>query len=372
MMMADGGNTSSTVNELSNLWGETVDLMVCESCDWRYVLPQGVLPQRCPNCFNGDLKLLTPGPEIQTVCSRPPESYLPFSVSMERVLQNIQEFASGPWFAPADLNPATLRQRLKRVYWPMWLVDCNVRAAWEAEAGYDYEVVSHQDRYSDSQAGWTSQEIKETRVRWEPRAGRLERSYTNIPAPALEGHRQLVNRVRRFQLEQAQPYSQDALRQAFVRVPDRSVEDAWPDAAPAVQDAAADECRKAANAEHIRQFQWTPDYQNLNWTLLLLPVFTTYYLDDDQKPQQILIHGQNGYLSGVKRASMKRAQKTALYIAIAAMVVFVLSLLVSGIGLVIPPLLAVGGIGIVAAVLLGAGAIMPLAIAWQVNRSAKD
>lgn len=372
MMISDDAGTSGTKNEFAGPWGEVVDLVVCESCAWSYVLPQGVLPQRCPNCFNGDLKLLTPDVESQTIDNRTPELYLPFSVPIERVLQNVREFASGLWFAPADLNPNTLRQRLKRVYWPMWLVDCDVRATWEAEAGYDYEVVSHQDRYSDGQAGWTSQEVKETRVRWEPRAGRLERLYTNTPAPAMENHRQLVNRMRRFDLEQAQPYSQDALRQAFVRVPDRSVEDAWPDAAPAVQEAAADECRQAAKAEHIRQFQWTPDYQSLNWTLLLLPGYTTYYLDDDQKPQPVLIHGQSGYLSGMKRASMKRAQRTSLYIAIAAMAVFVLSLLVSGIGLLIQPLLALGGIGIVAAFLLGIAAIVPVAIAWQVNRSVKD
>jgi hypothetical protein len=367
--MAVDQETLGAQDDLASLWGEPTSTVVCSLCDWSYMLPQGVLPQRCPNCFRGELTPVAVGADGQLPHVRPPELYLPFSIPIEKVLQNIQQFAGGPWFAPTDLTSQNLRGRLKRVYWPMWLVDCDVQATWEAEAGYNYEVVSHQDRYNETQAGWTSQEVKETRVRWEPRAGRLTRSYANVPAPALEDHRQLMAKVRGFQLEQAQPYSSEALKQAFVRLPNRSSVDAWPDAVPAVQSASADECRQAARADHIRQFQWSPEYRNQHWTPLLLPVYTTYYLDDDAAPQPVFIHGQSGYLSGKRRASMKRAQRTALMILVAAAITLVLGLLFSAAGLFIPPLLVLGGIGILAAILVGVAAVIPVVMAWQINRS---
>ena len=78
---------------------------------------------------------------------------------------------------------------------PVWLVDGEVQAEWRAEAGYHYQVVSHQDRYEDRRGGWSSREVKETRTRWEPRLGRLKRAYQNLRAPALE--EQAPGRLRR-------------------------------------------------------------------------------------------------------------------------------------------------------------------------------
>ena len=50
------------------------------------------------------------------------------------------------------------------------------------------------------------------------------------------------------------------------------------------------------------------------WTLLLLPLLSAYYLDDEGAPQAVYINGQNGTISGVRRSSMKRAQRASLWI----------------------------------------------------------
>ncbi|NJN44298.1 MAG: hypothetical protein HC806_05960 [Anaerolineae bacterium] len=110
-------------------------------------------------------------------------------------------------------------------------------------------------------------------------------------------------------------------RSPLFRLPTRPTEDAWPDALPNLQQAASDECRAAGKSDHFREFRWQAEYANQNWTQLLLPIYATYYLDDDQRPQPILLHGQTGQVSGVRRASMKRAQTTALWILLAAGVV---------------------------------------------------
>jgi hypothetical protein len=98
-------------------------------------------------------------------------------------------------------------------------------------------------------------------------------------------------------------------------------------------------------------------------------MYTTYYLDDDQNPQPILIHGQSGRISGPQRASMKRAQQTALIILGVAVVLFILSFIVGGVGLMFPPLLAVGIVGLILSSVVGLLAIAPIVIAWQFNRS---
>lgn len=347
-------------------WGTEVHITFCPQCDWHYVIPVESAMPRCPRCFAANLEPLTSNTE-QLPYLRPPELVMPFSVTKTIADQHITEFASGIPYAPRDLNPEALRRRVQPLYLPMWLVDGDVAATWEAEVGFDYDVVSHQERYSDG-SGWATQQVQETRIRWEPRVGQLERHYDNVVAPALEQHAALEQALGVYALDNTQPYAANVLERALVRVPDRAPEAAWADAAPAFQATAGEECRQAASADHIRQFRWSPAYTGQHWTLLLLPLYTTYYLDDDDKPRPVLINGQSGRVYGVRRASMQRAQHTALIIVAIAAVLFLLSLAVGVAGLAVPPLLVVGGIGGVLALCVGLGAIIPIVRAWRFNR----
>jgi hypothetical protein len=299
----------------------------------------------------------------------PPEALVPFSLSSSLLGSKIEAFAGGIPFAPLDLEPRNLQGRLRRLYLPMWLVDADVKATWQAEAGFDYQVVSHQDRYDAQGGGWSSRQVEEGRIRWEPRLGRLARKYENVVAPALEEDGRIKQALGRFDLGAIQPYQPEAIEKSFIRIPDRSPEDAWSAAKPAIQAAAAEECRQAAEANHIRQYAWQPEYENQNWSLLLLPLYATFYLDDERKPQPVLIHGQTGQISGSRRASMKRGQKAALSILVTAVVIFMISLILSLAGALLPVLLILGVIGLAISLVVGLGAIYPIAAVWWFNRN---
>jgi hypothetical protein len=357
--------------DLASAWGFEAVIAVCETCTWRFLLARPSLPQRCPHCFQSDLAPLEdPDGSLagQLAYTRPPELALPYTLSAADLEQGVAQFAHGIPFASPDLQAQNLRKRLKPVYLPAWLVDVKVQAVWQAEAGYNYDVVSHEDAYSQNSGGWASRQVTERKVRWEPRLGRLSRTYTNIPAPALEDDRRWRSSLGEFNLSPAQPYRPEAARPAFVRLPDRSPQDAWPSAEPGVQAAAAEECLRAAGGDHFRAFQWKPEFSEYNWTLLLQPLYATYYLDDDNQPQPVYFHGQFGRVAGARRASLRRAQRASLWVLAMALVVFALSLLASFAGAAVPPLLALGGIGLGAAALMAAGAILPVGIAWSFNR----
>ncbi len=353
--------------DLQSAWGLPVSVTVCDSCGWNYVVPSEVLPQKCPHCFQADLDVVV-GDLEKLARIKPPELVIPYSISQERLVGSIQAFSKGGWFAPADFTPANLMKRLRRIYMPMWLVDGSVEATWQAETGFNYQVVSHQDHYDDRRRGWVSREVQETRVRWEPRLGRLQRSYQNIAAPALEEQKRMLHNLGNFDLEHACSYNADALQQAYVRLPNREPGDAWSDAEPAFSTAGADEVRRAAQADFIREFRWSAEYSEENWTLLLLPVLLTYYLDDEKQPQRILVHGETGKLAGRRRASMQRAQRTAVLLLAAGVVLFLLSLAAGALSFVAPPVAVIAGIGFLAALLVSLSAVAPLVIAWQVNR----
>ncbi|MCI0393660.1 MAG: hypothetical protein L0332_27650 [Chloroflexi bacterium] len=345
-------------------WRAWLEAFVCEQCDWSYLLPPGSPAQRCPNCFQTMLAPLE-GDLSKVAYNRPPELVIPARLPPELLQQRLHDFTRGIPFAPRDLTAANLHGRMRQGYLPLWLVDGDVGALWQAEAGFNYQVVSHQDRYA--QGGWASQEVKEARIRWEPRLGRLARRYHNLPAPALEEEASLARRLGAYQLPAAVAYEPSLLSESFVRLPNRPPDNAWPDAIPSFQATAAQECQQAAGADHWREFRWSPEYGNLNWTQLLRPVYTTYYLADAGRPVVVLINGQTGQVSGPRRASMKRARWATLLILGLAVVIAVFSLLLALVSILEPRLLTASGAGLVLAMAIGLLAFLPLIIAWQFN-----
>jgi hypothetical protein len=360
-------DTLAPTLNLSDLWGFNLEIAACEQCNWSYLLVQGSLPHHCPRCFQASLKPLENQAE-RLPWTHPPERFLPFTVSREQLRHSIEDFAGGFWFAPDDLQASNLQARLQRIYLPLWLVDSEVQAIWQAEVGFDYQVASHQDYYDENRNGWLSREITETRIRWDPRLGRLTRTYHNIAAPALEEHAALRQQLGTYEFDTAQPYRSSDMADLLIRLPNRDPADAWPEAIPVLRAVAAEECRRACRADHIRQFRWTAEYPGRNWSLLLVPMYTTYYLDDDKNPQPVIIHGQSGQLHGPRRASMRRAQRTAVILVVVAVAIAILSLVAAAVALVLPPFLLIAGIGLLIAFLAGLAALIPLGIAWHFNR----
>ncbi len=350
-------------------WGFPTERYLCPACDAAFLAPAGAQAGRCPRCFQAGLERLDRSAEAAGFDdAHAPELALDFGLSPAQIEAAVQQFAGGIPYPPEGLNPAAIRQGLRRSYLPMWLVDAQVNAHWKAEAGFNYQVVSHQERYADG-GGWATREVTEQRTRWEPRLGRLQRAYSNVAAPALEDHARLKAALGAYDLTAAQPYASSLMQDSLARLPDRSPADAWSEARPALQAAAGEECRQAAQADDLRAFAWQPEFSDQNWTLLLLPVYSAAYLDDDGRPQPVWINAQSGRISGARRASLRRATRSAVTIVAAAALIFILGLLALLAGVVLPPLAALGLIGMTLAVALGVGALFPLVQAWTFNRS---
>jgi uncharacterized membrane protein YphA (DoxX/SURF4 family) len=259
-----------------------------------------------------------------------------------------------------------LVQRARRYLVPLWLVDGQVEGAWRADVGFDYQAVSYQDRYSQGR-GWSSREVTEGRVRWEPRVGRLRRAYENLVAPALDDHRRLMGRLGDYDLDQRAGYTPQAMADAAVRIPTLDPEAAWPGAETAFVRVAREDCRQATGADHVRDFKIEAGYEELNWTLLLLPAYVTWYREGE-RVWPLLVNGQSGRVSGVRRASTRKANVTSLVLGAIALVLFVLGGLMALLGAAVPPVAAVGGVILILGLFLAVVAPIPAIGVWASNR----
>ncbi len=353
-----------TTGHWTDNWGKDMALSHCQVCDGNFAVPLNLETDLCPYCGHTVLTY------IDEAANKPaytyaPEQIVPFSVPADTLQQKVTQFAKKHWFAPADLTPQNLQSRLQSLYLPYWLVDASTHAKWQAEVGFDYQIVSHREKYSNS--GWQSEKIKETKIRWEPRVGTLERRYDNCPAPALEEHAQWRELLGAFRTGSAQAYQPETFSDVIVRLPNRPPDDAWSDAEVSLKKAATAEVQQAANAEHIREFRWSAAYSDQNWTQMLLPIFATYYRDDEDIVRMVYVHGQTGELAGHQQASLKKARRYASIIGIGAAFLFTLSLILAIIGFFEAAALPWAGMGFAVAVGLGVTAVLPILLAYSFN-----
>jgi hypothetical protein len=245
-------------------------------------------------------------------------------------------------------------------------VDSDVVGNWQAEAGFDYQVKSSQESYGKS--GWTTREVVETRIRWEPRTGQIQRHYDNVSAPAISEQARLLKLVGQYQLGQAKAYQPEQVKGAILRIPDLPPESAWPLAQPILDEAASAECQQATGAQHMRNFTVRAEYQCLNWTQLLLPLYVTWYADDQGQPHPVYFNGQSGIIGGTRLASQKKGWQWAGILLAAAAVFFVLALVFAAIGIVFPPITILGILLGIVAIVVACAAIVPAAWPSQWNR----
>jgi hypothetical protein len=101
---------------------------------------------------------------------------------------------------------------------------------------------------------------------------------------------------------------------------------------------------------------------------MLVPVYTTFYRDDENTLQPVYVNGQNGNIFGVKNSSMKAARTWTIAMLVSALIVFTISLLITAGGLALPALFVPGVLGMLFAFILGICSLIPLYLVWHYNR----
>lgn len=342
------------------IWGTSLKVFYCPHCHSAHLAPSDVSLTTCPACLQAGVSS-----QPERMRREPPELVIPFAVGEQQMAGVLARWAKGVWFRPPELQADVLLGRARHCYLPLWLVDGDVKAAWRAEMGYDYEAASFRERYANGE--WVSQEVTETRTRWEPRVGRLERHYDNTAVPALEEHEQWMSRLGGYDFRTRKAYSARSITQSIVRVPDHAPDAAWPDAESSFDRTAAMEARIASQADHIRNWGMAAEYENLNWTQMLVPVYVTHYREGDGV-YPVWVNGQSGRIYGLKRMSQRRAMNTSLVLGAVAAFLFCIGAMLALVGTVMPAILVLGVVLGVLGLCLGLVAPVPVTWAWLGNR----
>lgn len=354
-------NLQNPSNPIHAMWGQPLETVVCHACSRAFHKPAGIAAEPCPQCSQGRLQPFSGPARLE-----PPEKIIPFSISPAHLVDRFTRFCEGVWLSAPDFTPQHLSQRALPVYFPLWLVDASGQGSWQADAGFDYQVQSTKEIYSNGE--WHTQPIQETRVRWEPRLGQISRSYQNVAVNALTDQEQMTAALGQYEYNRAIDFNPTHLSSAWLRCPDVLPEQAWPHAEARLQQVMQKDCQAACNAQHFRKFSLTADYSNQNWTQLLAPAYITYYTSDDNQKIMVALNAQSGQLNGPRLASQKRGWKLAGILGGSGLGIVLLAILFFLFTAVFPPISVIASILLITGLLLVAGAAVPAAYPWLWNR----
>ncbi len=354
-------STEASSSRSHNVEDLNLSVAYCAHCGGRFLTPSQWNAPPCPACFSSRLTV-----SVDPISVEPLELALPFNLHPAGMGKLFSDWLKGVWLPAADLTAANLSGRLAPCYLPMRLVDGSVSGSWCAQIGFDYQVASSHDSFQNNT--WKSQQTTETRIRWEPRLGLIDRPYQNLAVAALESHQKLIDGLGGFDVQNAKPADPQVINKVATRLPDLPIEKSWSLAQTAFQRACQADCLAASGGQHIEQYSVQASYQAINWTLLLLPVYASWYQDDHGQVIPIWVHGQTGQIMGVRQASQKRAWKWTGLIALGSLITFVIGLLLSLGAAISPPAVTVGGILVLLAVVLALAAPVPALWAWQFNK----
>ncbi len=349
------------VEEGQALWNADRQPVGCTNCQRAFLATDAQLNTGCPLCCKGKLE-----PQPLRLRETEPEQLLPFRVKTQNLRSIYDDFLSGVWFKPIDFTTEKLMARTRKVFWPLWLVDSDVEGRWQMEAGFDYKVESSKEYYQDGQ--WRSRSIIENRINWEPRLGELKTHVDNVAVQALEEYKNRQQMTGAYNLKGARDFHPEMLNSALIEAPDLPPEDAWLLAKPKIDQRLAKVCAKAANAQHARNFAIRGEYHNLNWTQFLLPMYVTYYNDDDDHPQVLVVNGETGAIQGPRLSSQKRGLQIAAIIGGIAGMMLLLALLGFLLTAVFPPAAIIAAILAILGFGAGLGALLPAIWPAQWNR----
>lgn len=346
-------------------WKRPLKPAGCSSCGQVYLIEERHRQQVCPCCAAGKLDT-----QPAFVRLEPPELVIPFAKQKTDLAPLLTQFQQGLWLRCDDFHTDMLLHRVVPVYWPMWLVDSEVAGSWEAEVGFDYEVQSSQESYDGG--SWHSQDVIETRIRWEPRVGHIVRQYDNIAVPGVSDHEDVIAMIGSYDETRAISYDPSYLNGVLLRVPDIQPDHAWSLAQTNVARVAADECRHAADAEHIQSFALRAVYEQVYWTQRLHPMYATYYTDDTGTTHPIYINGTTGAIGGVRLASQRKGWLWAGRIAVVALVLFLIGVVFFLLKSLVPAIESIGAFLIMLSSWVLVAASVPALWPWFWNRTQRE
>jgi hypothetical protein len=268
-------------------WGAERKAIRCNRCGAVTTLEPGIAAAACAFC--GTAAVVEAPPSANMVR---PEGLLPFQVDRNTAVSKFRSWVSGLWFRPNDLKVRARVTGVNGVYVPFWTFDAATHNAWTAEAGFHYQVP-----IEVVENGRTVTRM-ETRTRWEPASGFLEKFFDDVPVPASKGiSRPMAASIEPFPTQGLVPYDPSYLSGFLAEEYAVGVQDALQLAKTRMEGEIEAACAAEVPGDTQRNLSVRTQYSGVAFKNALLPIWISAY-EYAGKPFRFLVNGVTGQVAG--------------------------------------------------------------------------
>jgi predicted RNA-binding Zn-ribbon protein involved in translation (DUF1610 family) len=286
----------------------------CTSCRAVMVFDPALVGQNCEFCGS---PALVDYQEIKAPIR--PQGVLPFKIDTSRVRDDIKKWWRSRWFAPGRLAVSSLVDTLRSLYIPYWTFDAQVRCPWTAEAGYYYTVMVP----VRTAKGTVMQ--PQQRIRWEPASGVVDHFFDDEPVPGTQGLPiDLLRQVEPFPTKEIVAYDTAFLSGHVVEHYQVVLLNAAQQSQVQMYGKLQALCAQQVPGNTHRNLHISPDYSGRTFKHILVPVWLLSY-NYGRKAYQVIVNGYTGQIAGNRPYSAWKIFFFVLAIAIAAVVIALLS-----------------------------------------------
>ncbi|HKC26180.1 MAG TPA: zinc ribbon domain-containing protein [Thermoanaerobaculia bacterium] len=268
-------------------WGAERKAVSCPRCGATSTRDPGQAAGSCPFCGTAEV---VEAPASNAMVR--PEGLLPFAIARDAAATGFRAWLSRLWLRPSDLKSTAALTALRGVYVPFWTFDALTHSAWTAEAGYNYEVSV--DAVENGQHVTRS----ETRTRWEPASGLLEKAFDDVPVPASRGiPPPLARGIEPFPTAGLVPYEPAYLAGFLAEENAVPLAEALAAARERMDAEIRDACAREIPGDTYRDLAVRTEYSGVAYKNGLLPVWIAAYRYG-AKAYRYLVNGVTGRATG--------------------------------------------------------------------------
>ena len=125
-----------------------------------------------------------------------------------------------------------------------------------------------------------------------------------------------------------------------IQAPDVAPDDAWPLAEPTFRRLAGEEVQRAVQGQHVREVHLAAEHPDQHWTLMLQPMWMTWYRTDKDEVLPVVVDAVGGEVKGAVLAGYTRAILWGSVIGGAGAFLLLLCLITAVLTIFVPPLIA--------------------------------
>jgi DNA-directed RNA polymerase subunit RPC12/RpoP len=253
-----------------------------------------------------------------------PDALLPFSVPKDNASGQLRQWLASRWFAPSDLNKLAQPDGLSGMYLPFWTFDAEALTSYSGERGeYYFETEYILVRDANGRESRQARQVRHTR--WYAASGRVEDSFDDILIPATKSvDRGKLDALDPWDLPSLRPYEPAYLAGFKAQRYQAELPEAFESAKGRMEAAIRQTVLRAIGGDEQRIHSMTPQYSNITFKHLLLPVWLGVYRYQG-KVYQVLVNARTGEVQGERPYSAGKIALAVIAAIILLIVIFAIS-----------------------------------------------